>query len=653
MSDQIIISPFVIKGCLNPFKITQSLFIFFFFNVIFRTCPNCKAVFTSVHGRNYHVNHKVCQMPTSIIRSRVIASVRVHQCFHALSPGDQFVTSFGIVEVVKDDRAVPTAKFSKDIQQQNKKYKKVKYDDERKQISSHIKRSSKLRIRRNDINVLYERKGKANRRSIFEAYFDGDPVYMKSVNSANKAVMGGRESSKQSFGLSDAKGGNLADPKEPPDSFPDRIVECVGIIDQRSHDSVLSNDFVKRNAKQPGTFFLQRRLLTKRYNENDRVYNCSDCGQKFTTIQSRKAHVDRKHCIQKALIDQTKREEINSRIEKEIADLIRFPIERKYPTKRKNAEITGNNRKKKKKKKKVETSIYPEVLLCLGFKLVAKSIPYENDSSMIIRKRNPSVSAKVTKICDEPELVLQNLQVEFQKQQRKADDQKYGSMYPEVYKTLKFKSSNKKKGANLGNMIGKKIRRKRPVKPKPPSPPKPILPSIDTRALVDEVGSGRYPSMNRYVEGSYDNLCVICKKNGDLLYCNFCHRVEHLKCIRQKFTIKEPEPEEDFMCHKCIQTVLARRSRAEKRRLRKQIDNDYENKQEVFSENQKILGDGKEYHSMAAQAKEVNELVELLKDSQLRLRRSIETTKVNNIRRGIISGGVQSLKIAHSSARVR
>jgi len=522
----------------------------------------------------------------------------------------------------------------------------------KKQTLSFIKRSSKLRIRRNEINVLYERKGKANRRSIFEAYFDGDPVFMKSVISANKALVGSRESIKQSFGSSDAKGGDPADPTEPPDSFPDRIVECIGIIDQRSHVLALSNDFVKRNAKQLGTFFLQRRLLTKRYVENDRVYNCSDCDQKFCTTQSRKAHVDRKQCIQKARIDHTKREEISSRIEKEIADLIRFPIERKFPTKRKNAEIIVNDQKRKKKKKKVETSIYPEVLLCLGFKLVAKSIPYENDSSVIIFKNNSSVSAKATKIGDEPELVLQNLQVEFQKQQRKADDQKYGSMYAKVYKTLKFKSPNKKKGANVGNMIGKKLRRKRLVKPKPPLPFKPILPSIDTRALVDEVGSGRYPSINRYVEGAYDDLCVICKKDGDLLCCNFCHRVEHLKCIRQKFTIKEPEPEEDFMCHKCIQTVLCRRARAEKRRLRKHLNNEDKNKQEVFDENRKNLGDGKEYHYMAAQAQEVNELVELLKDSQLRLRRSIETTKVNSIRRGIISGGVYPLKIAHASARV-
>jgi hypothetical protein len=131
---------------------------------------------------------------------------------------------------------------------------------------------------------------------------------------------------------------------------------------------------------------------------------------------------------------------------------------------------------------------------------------------------------------------------------------------------------------------------------------------------------------------------VICKKDGDLLCCNFCHLAEHLKCIRQRFTIKNPEADEDFMCHKCIQTILARRNRAEKRRLEKQVNTENKIQRELLSETRKNPGEGNEYHYMAAQAQDVNELVELLKDSQLRLRQSIETSKMNNIRRRIISG---------------
>ncbi|MGK3736373.1 MAG: hypothetical protein ACI8RD_009186 [Bacillariaceae sp.] len=613
-----------------------------------RTCPDCQAVFTSVNGRDYHVKNNVCQKGTICkisrgldIRSRRTAAAPAIKKtakrmppFHTLTPGDRFVIPFGIVEVVKDDRAIPTVKMLPiDIRQQFKTYGVFKHNEVKRLTSAHVKRSSKLRIRRNDIDALYEKKGKANRRSIFEAYFEGDPVYMKSVTTPSESI-------NQSSGFAD-----VVNPKEPPNSFPDRIVECIRVTDQRSHvlDCGTFNNTVKRDAKQEGKLFLQRRLLTKRYDEFDRVYNCDDCGHKFVTPQMLKAHVDRKpsKCIQNARIVTTRREQINSRIESEMTDLIRFGIKRKYPTKRKSTDITGNDQPREKyKKKKAESIIYPEVILALGFKLVAKSIPRNNNSSVVnYTERAKKVPTNSIYLADaEVDVVLHNLQEEFQLQQRKADDQMYGSMYAEVYKALKFKFPGKKKGTNVGNKIGKKIRRKRAVKPKPPPPPIPIPPAIDSRALIDEVDSGRWPSINRNVEVSHDVLCVICKKDGDLLCCNFCHLAEHLKCIRQRFTIKNPEADEDFMCHKCIQTILARRNRAEKRRLEKQVNTENKIQRELLSETRKNPGEGNEYHYMAAQAQDVNELVELLKDSQLRLRQSIETSKMNNIRRRIISG---------------
>jgi hypothetical protein len=594
-----------------------------------------------VNGRNYHVKNNVCQRSNHPIskKSRRPASAHVKRTpnqvprFHTLTPGDRFVTPFGIVEVVKDDRAIPTVKMlPADITQQYKTYAKLK-TSEKRMTSAHIKRSSMLRIRRNDINALYEKKGKANRRSIFEAYFEGDPVHMKSVTAASGSI-------NKSSGFSD-----LVNPREPPNSFPDRIVECTRVTDQRSHvlDCGNFNNTVKRNAKQEDKLFLQRRLLMKRYDENDRVYNCDDCGHKFGTPQMLKVHADRKPsvCIQNARIDKTRREQINNRIEREMTDLIRFGIKRKYPIKIKNKAITGNDQPRKRyKKKKSESIIYPEVILALGFKLLAKLIPHDSNSSVVnCTERAKKVPKKSIYLVEaEPDVVLHNLQEEFQRQKRKADDQMYGSMYAEVYKALKFKFPGKKKGANLGNKIGKKIRRKRAAKPKPQPPPIPIPPAIDSRALIDEVDAGRWPSINRNVEVSHDVLCVICKKDGDLLCCNFCHIAEHLKCIRQRFTIKKPEPDEDFMCHKCIQTILARRNRAEKRRLEKQVNTENKIQQELLSETRKNPGEGNEYHYMAAQAQDVNELVELLKDSQLRLRQSIETAKMNNMRRRIISG---------------
>ena len=611
-----------------------------------RTCPICQAVFTSVNGRNYHVKNNVCErrphpIPEKSVSNRSCLPASTHvkrplkqvPPFHILTPGDRFVTPFGIVEVVKDDRAIPTVKMlPADVTQQYRKYSRLRASDKRITMAD-IKQSSRLRIRRNNINALYEKKGRANRRSVFEAYFDGDPVHMKSVIAASESIS---ESSRFS---------DVVNPKEPPNSFPDRIVECTRVANQQLHVLDCGNfkNTVKRNAKQEGKIFLQRRLLTKRYDEHDRVYNCDDCGHKFGTPQMLKAHADRtpSMCIKNARINTTRREQVKNKIEREMTDFIRFGIKRKYPTKRKNIAITGNDQPREMyKKKKSESIIYPEVVLALGFKLLAKSIPHDSNSSVVnCTNRANKVPKKSIYIMEaEPDVVLHNLQEELERQQRKADDQMYGSMYAEVYRSLNFKFPGKKKGANVGNKIGKKIRRKRAVKPKPPPPPIPIPPAIDSRALIDEVDAGRWPSINRNVEVSHDVLCVICKKDGELLCCTFCHIAEHLKCIRQRFTIKKPEPDEDFMCHKCMQTILARRNRAEKRRLEKQVSTENKIQQELLSETRKNPGEGNEYHYMAAQAQDVNELVELLKDSQLRLRQSIETSKMNNIRRRIISG---------------
>jgi hypothetical protein len=97
-------------------------------------------------------------------------------------------------------------------------------------------------------------------------------------------------------------------------------------------------------------------------------------------------------------------------------------------------------------------------------------------------------------------------------------------------------------------------------------PPHSII--IDTSALVEEIYAGRYPSIKVF-HGEHMKLCLICKEAGELLACHFCPNVEHLECLKTKVNVRNPGPDEEFMCHKCIQTSLSRRSRAERRRLQK------------------------------------------------------------------------------------
>ncbi|VEU41273.1 unnamed protein product [Pseudo-nitzschia multistriata] len=605
-----------------------------------RTCPHCNRLFTSALGARYHIEQKVC-------RKTPVAITSDHKLlpFPTLNPGQQFVTKFGVVEVVRDDRAIPTAVFPKDIQERHRKFKKSEASKVHKEAGKYVRRSSKLRVRRNAINAVYE-KGNVHRRSIFEAYFDGDPEHMKSVICANKALVSG---STETILLSEADVTPLAtkarDPKEPEDSFPNRIVECIWIPDERTHVlSLQRNDPVKRDHGQRQTeqrcqkLFLRRRLLTEPYEKAIRVSYCSDCGRTFNSASSRRSHCVQKKCIQEAAIKKVKRDAIQSRIEREVCDILRFPERRKFVKKRKADDSmideSGNKRRWKKKKKR-ELSVYPGILIGMGFKLVSKrriNVPEVKQEG-----NQPLRASLLRGGDDEMDHLLENLKGAFQIQKRKANDQKYGSMYAEVYKALGFKYPGKKKGANVGNNIGKKKRRKRAVKPKPAPPPKPLPPAIDVGALVDEIKSGRYPSIKVFT-GEHQDFCIVCKKGGTLFCCEYCSNVEHFSCIRTKYTLKEPEPDEDFMCHRCIGVILSRRARAEKRRLLKQGMNEKKKEEEEKAQAVKSPTEGKEYEYMAAQAREVNELVELLKDSQIRLRRSIETTKMNNIRRQVISG---------------
>lgn len=56
-----------------------------------------------------------------------------------------------------------------------------------------------------------------------------------------------------------------------------------------------------------------------------------------------------------------------------------------------------------------------------------------------------------------------------------------------------------------------------------------------------------------------------------IFFLNFPILISNILCcsVKSKVSIRDPDTDDEFMCHRCIQTVLARRSRAEKRRITK------------------------------------------------------------------------------------
>ncbi len=159
--------------------------------------------------------------------------------------------------------------------------------------------------------------------------------------------------------------------------------------------------------------------------------------------------------------------------------------------------------------------------------------------------------------------------------------------------------------ANTNKSSTKRKRNKTPVANPKPQPSVPTI--VDIRPLVEEIRAGRYPSMKEF-DGNHLNICFVCKNKGgdDLYYCEFCENAEHLSCVQSKVTIREIEEDDEFMCHRCIQYVVARRVRAEKRRLRK-LD-------EAMGRSSGATGDECDSNSNGASAKAIQDMTSIKKE---------------------------------------
>jgi hypothetical protein len=549
--------------------------------------------------------NKVCQQSGKRSSEPVTLAMPPLQC------GDQFVTPFGVVEVVNDDRATPTALLPENLKRAVDKFQVERGRWTERSNRAYVARSSRLRARRQKINALYDN-GNVNRHSVAEAYAvfeDPDPPSMPVPPK---------------------------DPSEPPDSYPDRIVECVLIPDARPRIVGLEGSKSQScEQKQDGSaqscpgeklrrtkLYLQRRLLREPYHRDAPVYLCQFCNLKFGSQPGQKYHIDNMVCLKRGSSMKNKREAVERKLSDMVSSLFELQV---APPKR---------IKTKKPRRKQDQGIYPQVLISLGFQLLPEKI--ENMALVPSNEEEDAAPAGTADLVF-PDDVLHSLQKELTSIEMRADNQKHGSMYSEVYRSLGFRRPGKRKVNNRVNDVGTIKRRRRAAKPKPAPPPKPLPPIIDIQALVDEVDTGRYPSMSRYKGDAHGDNCSICKDGGNLFCCDFCDQVEHLRCLRERFTVKEPEPDEDFMCHKCIQTVLWKRKRAEKRRtLKHKEDEEKRRQKDLLQEGTAEIGPGGKYDVMATKGQELSELIELLEDAQLRLRQACETSKLNNLRRQII-----------------
>lgn len=569
-----------------------------------RTCPHCKRVFTSVLGKDYHVTNKVCTNPSKQKTKAGEGSTP----FPTLEPGSKFVTPFGVVQVVSDTRETPVP---------TKKSATYRGSKSKSKQKGPFNVAIKSRVARGRLNMLYE-SGGITQHEINKAVYDGDPIFL----AANPKKEPQSNLPKP-----------VSAPEFPPESFPDRIVECVLIPDAREKvvfdsDSDDDESMEAEDLKMPAIdndaatklpfgmkLFLRRRDLTESYVASSLVYNCEDCGAPFGSKVGYNYHTRGGVCTAKAKRIAEANKSFVETVEAKANHMLKTQIKRRT--------------RPDKKEKRRNVSVYPQVWLSLGFKFVAKKPP---------TKPKPAPKAAV----EEEEEPLDDVLSRLKNELRREEDHKHGVMYPGVFDSLKFRrpppmwklleeQEKQLKRAEAAAARKRKREAERQQQLKLLGPP----PIVDIQVLADEVDTGRYPSIKRF-DGEHVEFCSICKQPNNLLDCDFCEHAVHLDCMRRKHTIKDPEPQEDFMCHSCIQYVQDRRRRAEKRRLEKQEKALKKSGQSLLTMSAGLGVAGTEYHDVAALGHELRDLTELIRDAQGRLRQSIGVSKVNDTRRSML-----------------
>ena len=94
---------------------------------------------------------------------------------HSLQPGERFVTPFGVVEVVSDERGESTAHASKIPQSQLRNWNSTKSKIEKQRSKILDSKYTRLRARRHQINELLASGNSINKASVFYAYHGCDP----------------------------------------------------------------------------------------------------------------------------------------------------------------------------------------------------------------------------------------------------------------------------------------------------------------------------------------------------------------------------------------------------------------------------------------------------------------------------------------------
>lgn len=598
-----------------------------------------------------------------------------------MEPGQSFITKYGIVEVINDNRVIPTAHYAPTFKNDVKVWNNYK-----------VKRSSTVSKKKLTFALLSLARRKTlnkylslniiEQQTIFKACYGGDPRFMDPDKDYSTIIK--TSADPKFFKL---------DPYEPIGSYPDRMVECKLIQDRRPRiecelcnisqmetTTMLPIDPIFKSFK----LYIRRKDLIDVYIDDVNTFRCKLCGQVFTSIPGYRYHINSTVCTKKAEV--IKEATISYYKDMKERSKLLFSKESgpyrdvhgRYncgKVQRNISIILANSNTDQAERSDKSMIVKPAHILpssnptgtALEIKEKAPVVVIyskeKEDGSNVILKVGKQNKTKLESIEDDlvsPYDVLNRLENEYYIIQGKM----LGPMYDNVYKALGYLKPQKIKIKKKPKRIRKRKRNNNiPIINEENLPEKKLFyeryvnePSIiDTRVFISEVDSGRYPSISRNntEDVIHELVCALCHdeeapeilsptKTTNVLKCNFCTKVVHYCCMLKRFTVKEPEPEDEFMCHTCISVVLARRARAEKRRQdrlklsNRSVVNDVNELKESMKLTKGVVTN-LEYECLATQSRQINDLNELLYDAQKRLNQNLEIITVNNTRHDLIN----------------
>lgn len=573
-----------------------------------------------------------------------------------LAAGERFDTKYGVVEVIKDDRATSTVELPNNLQAELKRYSSV-VSKQQVQVKKHFGNLASSSLAKRKLLTRLYVEGVCTPESVFDAYFGVDPRTMTRFRKTPPIPSA------------------LANPSSPEGSNPDRIVECFLIPDRRPrclglHDKDSLPELAVATPR-PTKLFLQRRLLTSSYTEDSSRFYCPRCLQCYVSRTGYMHHEKNIDCEQKREAEQHGRQAaLKLQESRALAAVAKHDSRdgQNEPVAMDDIinnttnilnEKTGKKLKIKKIKREDEEVVHPDRLLAdleaelhrvqasmLGpvYPEVWQALGYGKPRKKSKKRHKKKHKAEAKLLKQTSTLTSQLLQSQYH-QPWMGNQQTTEALVVEPHASAQLKEPDQpytiatdNASKEIGSIVDEWIA-KLPVKPVVFLPEAPL---IDSRALVAEVDSGRYPSFKRF-EGVHEELCTLCRKKetpsttkrkGVLLPCSFCKRAVHLNCVLKRYTLKEPEPEDEFMCHFCISTILHRRKRAEKRRLEK-LEIKPLTSDEIKAKNAEqvelVAGSNpeKRTESISAQLVRIDEVSTILADCKTRLSQGISIAKAN------------------------